>query len=1068
MKKINILLVGSAAILAAYASPVVEKMSEKTMVSASPDCLFGEIPIWGTDVVPGVDDLSGARPVVASADAEYHRVAKAVKEGTVFFEPFETEADFKRFTVIDANKDGKTWDYVAYYKAPRLSCHDTNRSDDWMITPAIRLQKGKLYRFTIDLRVASKNSPEEYFEVKAGTSPAVEGMTQEVIPETKILFPGYDENSQIPYTTFSGFVNATEDGDWYIGLHGLSHAEAWGFYAVNFTLYEGVEAAGPDNVTDFKAEAAAGGEYRAAISFRAPTTNTLGEEITAISSIKVSRNDSVIRDIKSPATGSLIEFTDTLPANGTYTYKAVPFNAMGEGKPAEVSVYVGTDVPASPSFVNLAETSVDGRVRLTWGAVTTDTASNPIAPSKITYTIGRISNQGTLTDIVENITATEYEFQAVPEGKQELLQYAVLARTEGGYSIGVSSEGVPAGTPYTIPWKESFPNATLSCVMGTQTITGQCQWSISRDESFQNMQSADGDNGYASFWSTKTGDQARMYTGKFRIVGMENPAVSFYIYKHRSDTPDIGTIEVEINDGSGFKTISTVMAEPYPIKGWNKVFVRIPDEYKGRVIRLGFKATNVTYTYQFIDALAIEDMKPDNISAVKLDAPVWVEPGKDFSLTATYVNNGIHRAENYSVSLIRDGVVVQSIVGNPIEPGASASVSFTENIDSSAGKEPSYVASVVFESDTDDSDNDTEAVTVHNLISNYPSPTDLSGSFISPGKALLKWSAPDYSTVKPEVFTDDFESYPSFANSLAGEWTFCDLDKGKIGGLNDGNQEIVIPGIAMNSCQAWWVMDRTASSLASIRSFAAYSGDKYLAQQYITGGASCDDWAVSPEICADAQTISFYARSFSADDLESLEVLVSEGSRAPEDFKTVKTFTDMSSQWSRYTVDLPAGSRRFALRCVSNYKFMLFIDDVSYIPAGNTGLVLEGYNVYRDGKRLNETPVTLTSFTDETIPTDRASVYYVSAVYGKGESPVSEKYLLEYSGVGDVRADDVSVFASDSSITVKGAAGVSLSVTATDGTVLYRGYGCGNDVIRVSPGIYVVTAGRSTFKVVVK
>lgn len=1066
MKKTNILLAGVAIMLAAYTATAVEKTSGILTPMPQKSLLVGEKHVCSLNDPPHPADTYPSRAMQPEKET-HSSPLKTAPEGSIFFEALNTEADFNRFIVIDANKDGKTWEYVSYYTAPRLSCHDSNRSDDWLITPPVSLKKGKLYKFTVDLRLSSKNSPEEYFEVKAGTAPTVEAMTIPVIQETKIPFPGYDQNSQIPYTTFSGFISATADTQYHIGLHGISQPDAWGFYAIRFTVYEGVEAAGPDNVIDMKAISAPNGEYRAEISFRAPETNTLGEEITEISSISLSRNDSVIRQIMSPLPGSLIQIHDTLPSNGTYTYRAVATNAMGEGKPSEVSVYVGTGQPAPPSFVTLTETETEGKVRLTWGAVTTDTASNPIDSSKITYTIGKITPQGNLADIVEGLTATEQIFQAVEHGKQELLQYAVLAKTEGGYSTGVSSEAISAGTPYTIPWKESFPDGTLSSIMGTKTITGQCQWSLSRDESFQNMHSADGDNGYVSFWSTKTGDQARLYTGKFRIDGMENPAISFYIYKRTTGTPDIGTIDVEADAGSGFRTITTVTAEPYPLPGWNKVFVRIPDEYKGQVIRLGFKATNVTYTYQFLDALAIEDMKSDNIAAVGIDAPLWAEPGKDFPITVTYSNNGMRRAQNYSIILRRDGNAVQTLPGQPLEPGTSASISFIENLDSSAGTEPVYTASVDFDADADDSDNNTSPVIVRNLISGYPVPTGLCASATGPGNISLQWMAPHFSSQRPEPVTDDFERYPSFATWIAGEWTFADLDKGKIGGLNDGQQEIILPGISINSRQAWWVMDRSVSSISSKSAFQAYSGQKYLAQQYITGGAPCDDWAVSPEICAEPQTISFYAKSFSADDPESLEILVSEGSRKPEDFRSVKKISEIPSQWSRYAVDLPQGSRRFALRCVSDYKFMLFIDDVSYIPAGNTGLQLIGYNVYRDGIRLNDTPVPLNSFSDTSVSDGQRSVYRVSAVYNKGESPVSEECIFDPSGVTlpDIRT--VEVQASDSQITVTGAQGLQLTVVSADGKIVHHAKARSRDTIRVAPGIYLVKAGASTFKTVV-
>ena len=42
-----------------------------------------------------------------------------------------------------------------------------------------------------------------------------------------------------------------------------------------------------------------------------------------------------------------------------------------------------------------------------------------------------------------------------------------------------------------------------------------------------------------------------------------------------------------------------------------------------------------------------------------------------------------------------------------------------------------------------------------------------------------------------------------------------------------------------------------------------------------------DDWAISPALSGNAQTISFYAKSYSKDYPEKIEVLYSTGSLSP-------------------------------------------------------------------------------------------------------------------------------------------------------------------------------------------
>lgn len=321
----------------------------------------------------------------------------------------------------------------------------------------------------------------------------------------------------------------------------------------------------------------------------------------------------------------------------------------------------------------------------------------------------------------------------------------------------------------------------------------------------------------------------------------------------------------------------------------------------------------------------------------------------------------------------------------------------------------------------------------------------------------------------PGRLTDDFESYRPFANSEAGEWIFHDGDKGKIGGFHtpDG-ATIEMPGIEMNSMQSWWIMDNTDRSLEGLTSFGARSGNKYLAQQYITGGQPCDDWAISPEIHTGGQTISLYARSFYASEPESFEILWSEGSTDPADFIRVSTVDEVPGNWTRYEFGIPETAVRFAIRCVSDYKAMLFIDDVEYIPTAPSDLTLKGYNIYRDNTPLNATPVEDTRFTDSNLTVGKEYGYHVSAVYDRGESAACGPVAITTTSVGIIPGAAPVVSCTRGFLTIESPGGKITEVFSASGICHYRGTPAEDLRIPLPAGIYTVRTGARVTKINVR
>ncbi|MDE7120225.1 MAG: choice-of-anchor J domain-containing protein, partial [Muribaculaceae bacterium] len=316
--------------------------------------------------------------------------------------------------------------------------------------------------------------------------------------------------------------------------------------------------------------------------------------------------------------------------------------------------------------------------------------------------------------------------------------------------------------------------------------------------------------------------------------------------------------------------------------------------------------------------------------------------------------------------------------------------------------------------------------------------------------------------------TDDFESYAPFAETGVGEWLFVDGDGMPVGAITD----VTLPGIEWFTPHAWWVMDNTGLN----ESFKASSGTKYLAQMYAvsdpqaTQAMKCDDWIISPMLTGQAQTLTFKARSYSATYAETFEVLWSDGSTELADFNKIAARNEIAATWQTYTFAIPEGARRFAIRCTSYNRFMLFVDDVTFIPESERNLTVEGYNVWRDGQLITPVPVTGTSYVDNgEAALAHVSKYVVTTVYDKGESAASNEAVPGFVSIDGPDAGCVAVYAAQGRVIVKGAAGRHISLCGADGRSFYSGVVAGDVAsYRVPAGIVIVKAGDSVFKLIVE
>ncbi len=259
------------------------------------------------------------------------------------------------------------------------------------------------------------------------------------------------------------------------------------------------------------------------------------------------------------------------------------------------------------------------------------------------------------------------------------------------------------------------------------------------------------------------------------------------------------------------------------------------------------------------------------------------------------------------------------------------------------------------------------------------------------------------STLLPDPATESFENAESFAiNSVEG-WSFIDADGAPTWKLS--NKTFPNEGLEM----AYIVFDDTHEFADEY--LTANTGHKYLAcmSAKVYEPEHNDDWLISPLLCGASQQISFFAKSYTTQyGYELVEVYYSLGGKEVDDFVKVGHTIEVPEGWTRYTVDLPEDALYFAIRCISADRCALMIDDITYIPdAELPDLGLKGYNIYRDGVKLNDSPVATKSYSD-IISDGEPHRYGVTVVYDRGESAISNIIDVETSGLGNVLYDNAS------------------------------------------------------------
>ncbi len=1022
---------------------------------------------------------SAALPVFASTP-------KAMSLSTttpliVDFTTWDAASFSDNFTVENGNNDASFWKYLSGWPAigaqfgngvaaVTVSTLDNKpANDEWLITKTpVHLEAGKTYMFKTAVGCYGTNSPET-FEIKIGTGSTSAGLTEEILPRTtvKTEFGASQE--------YSKTISVATTGDYYLGYHSTSTwTEGYYLFVFNFSLTSNDETTAPVAPAAPKVTPAADGSHSAVVSVETPEKSITDGTLSTLTSVELYRDDNKVHTWPNATPGTTLTWTDSDGLTiGSHEWYATATNAAGTSTPSDkTSAFIGLNIPSAAEKAMASRTDKPGEIRLTWEAPAVDKDGYPINAASLKYRIVEITDKG-LNEIADDVAATIYTYQAVAaDAAQELKQYFIYAKTSAGEcATPANTNEIPVGKAITLPYTDSFAN-------GAAAYPYQIEKTLSAKWGFYNSYyvAQDGDKGLTAFTGGSKGDIATLMTYNIDLpADINNPILSFY-YSGRT-VGNNNQLDVLIDAGNGFEQF--VNCNQIADGAWHRVIVKL-DAYKGKTIRVAFKGEYVNTECILVDALSIASRAKKNVAITGYSIPKTMYAAADNEINAVVTNIGSEPATGITVNLIRNDKVVESKTIGSLATEAAENINFTENLPVTVNENNSYRVEVVFDGDEDTSDNTIQNVAVHVEYPTLPKVSDLKAT-VEGSTATLIWSKPSFEGSICDYITEDFEDADSWAKDTAAGWTLVDRDNTpNISACTTGNNStvaegVVFPGIS-GQVTSFFVLDDTDQR----KVFKAHSGHKSLCSEttYVTDEtdanntkAKKDDWMISPELSGTEQTVSFYVRSTNQNSKEQFEVYTSdENDINPSNFTFAKSYFSIPAIWVKMEASLPAGTRRFAIRCTSDDCAEFLIDDITYMPTYEAhGIDIVGYNVYCNNEKITDTPITETTFSEE-LGKDDQNRYAVTCVYNKGgESSLSNVVAASISGIDDVETSDYATIAAmPGIIEVNTSASMPVSIYTLDGCMIFNRVCEGKTTVEVAGGIYIVRAGHKTVKVAVR
>ncbi len=976
------------------------------------------------------------------------------------------------FTVLDKHNDGFTW----HIYNGEARCYPGDKGlDDMLVTPAIMLEEGMWYKVQFETHnTTSPPAKDNTISLRFGKEPSYEALTDTIIPPYPIPLSGK--------AVVKEYLTVDKTSQYYLGWQAYNEDRfATPIYLNNFTLSAPIKGtvpgAGKLIVTPDK-----DGGLKATVNITLPTKDLAGNELQSLTRADLYVDGVLYKNFRKTLGAESFDVLIENLTEGPHHFLMYCRNGDGQGRECEVDAYIGINLPGDPTNLKVERTQKEGEVTISWEAPEVDHDGYPINPDWLSYEVYVYNSNATSASELETVVCSStkelsFTYQALPsDSPQQFIRYGVRAMTFKGGSHGVVASSIPVGVPYALPYNESFVNKLPEKIYRHVTINTNniATWG-SNDEEPSGVYSFDNDNGLGMMLAYWTGGSAAL--GSARIaLDCENPLLSMFVYDYSTATlRDDNLLGIYLRpDGEDWTMVAEKSVSTWSdnTPGWQKITVDL-SKFAHKNVEVAFRGETVSHVYMLMDRITVRAANSNDLTIGGVFLPEETFVGLETPIRVSVKNNGNAEAKGKKVDLYRNNVLLTSQEID-LEVGKRVNVLFSDTISRAMAEESLdyvYYARVDASGENEFNAYDNRSTNLAlPLVDNstYPTVSSLEGHQRG-GMVELSWNAPVISE-DPEIITDDFESYPSWANQATGIGGYRMYDRDRLGVL--GWEDVQWP-IPYQSFQSFFLADFSDPSLAQIRTqapglFEAHSGNKALMSlSPADQDAYVNDIIVSPLLGKGEKRVSLWAKAFSDAYPESFEIRYSTTNAEYSSFTTCAYFNGVPGKWTEYSCKIPADAKYFAIVRNNCRTVCLFIDDITYAPAGNERLAIEGYNIYRDGKEIAHayTPAEAISYLDSN-PAEGKNDYEVSVLYNRGESRAMAAPVA-FSEVEEVSSLKTNASGVSGGIHITGASDRPVNIYGLDGRHISSFTGKEDMMFNINAGFYVVTIGNKTFKVIV-
>lgn len=863
----------------------------------------------------------------------------------------------------------------------------------------------------------------------------------------------------------------------------------------------------PTNLTATAAEPNDDGTADVTLTFTTPTRYWDDDEYSSangldeITSIAVVEGTSTIYTEEFTEIGVEHSIVLEKQSSGSHTYKVYILNSESDESVranyysyASVTIKVGYDAPGSVG--DLTVTNNNPEVSISWTAPTAGKEGGTFRSENLVYDVYRYISSKNKTQIATGISDLSFT-DNVSYDKPTQIWYGVVARNDDGSSDASESSKIIVGKGYSIPFSETFSGGTASNLWtkeqsnslfyisqyfsssGVKTGLGNTIYKSYDEDSgalyfkafASSSSSSDDDDDDDDTAATVTENSGSYTSAPISLEGATNPALTFYQYIVPSATNKLKTSIVVVQDG----TQTTVAEDDFTTaegeEGWTPRSISLA-KFAGKEITLIFKGSCPSDQIGFTayDVISIEESRDFDLVLQSTSIPANIDAGKEFTITADIYNKGSKAAENFAVELYFNNELYKSETIESLASGESTTVTFTGTAVNALG-DAAVAVKVAFDADEDTSNNSAEGSM---KVRTADTPAVREAIYTNKDAFTLSWVEPDYKLPENTQVSESFEDY-SDGDTSFGSWT---TSSGHSYGIDF--EEYDLDEDLYTGSAAFTVSNQTADS---------WYGKAKTGSNYLLKTNNNTDWLISPVLSGDAQTISFSIASrhqpeyYDWDEfatISSYDVVKVYYSTTTNDqsaftqtvvSKNIESFLSNGDDFEDITAELPDGAKYFAIVVSAptvdgwmqelETTSIVFIDDISFV-GGNDAIQAEliGYNVYENDTKLNDEPLTDTSFTVAN-PTANAK-YYIEAVYNVGNADKVE--ATYYSSVDTLNNSSINVYATAGQLHIEGAQ--SALVFDLAGRLIAKT--TGDAVISVAQGSYIVKADNRVFKTIVR